>query len=51
MAIVMPRDIESSWVAIENVLQKGAHKENLSSRYAIDDEIESLEKELGEEIL
>lgn len=48
VAVVMPRDIESSWVAIENVLQKGAHKANLSSRYAMDNEIESLEKELDE---
>ena len=47
VAVVMPRDIESSWVAIENVLQKGNHKMNLSTKYEIDDEIESLKEELN----
>lgn len=27
VAIVLPRDMESSWAAIENVIQKGAHKD------------------------
>lgn len=27
VAIVLPRDLESSWAAIENILQKGAHKD------------------------
>jgi hypothetical protein len=26
VAIVLPRDLEASWAAIENVIQKGAHK-------------------------
>lgn len=27
VAIVLPRDIEGTWAAIENILQKGAHKD------------------------
>lgn len=27
VAVVLPRDIESSWAAIENVIQRGAHKD------------------------
>jgi hypothetical protein len=47
VAVVMPRDIDSSWVSIENVLQKGSHQENPSKKYGIEDEIESLKEELG----
>jgi len=47
VAVVMPRDIESSWIAIENVLQKGEHKIVSSQKYQIDDEIESLKKEFN----
>ena len=47
VAVVMPRDIDSSWVSIENVLQKGSHTTNYSSKYEIDDEIESLKEELN----
>lgn len=46
VAVVMPRDIESSWIAIENVLQKGDHKTVASKKYAIDDEIESLKEDI-----
>jgi hypothetical protein len=48
VAVVLPRDIESSWIAIENVLQKGEHKMVSSQKYEIDDEIESLKKEFNE---
>lgn len=27
VAVVLPRDIESNWAAIENIIQKGAHKD------------------------
>ncbi len=27
VAVVLPRDIETSWAAIENIIQKGAHKD------------------------
>lgn len=27
VAVVMPRDLEASWAALENVIQKGAHKD------------------------
>lgn len=27
VAIVLPRDLESNWAAIENIIQKGAHKD------------------------
>jgi hypothetical protein len=27
IAVVLPRDIESNWAAIENVIQRGAHKD------------------------
>jgi hypothetical protein len=46
VAVVMPRDIESSWIAIENVLQKGDHQMAPSKRYAIDDEIEALKDDI-----
>jgi hypothetical protein len=46
VAVVMPRDIESSWIAIENVLQKGDHQMVSSKRYAIDDEIEAMKKDI-----
>jgi hypothetical protein len=48
VAVVMPRDIESSWVAIENILQKGSLKMNLSEKPEIEDEMKSLKKELQE---
>jgi hypothetical protein len=48
VAVVMPKDIESSWIAIENVLQKGSNGSSFAGKYAIDDEIESLKKELKE---
>lgn len=48
VAVVMPKDIESSWVAIENVLQKGIHGTSFTKKYEIEDEIESLKKELRE---
>lgn len=48
VAVVLPRDIESSWLAIENVLQKGEHKMVSSQKYQIDDEIELLKKEFNE---
>ncbi len=48
VAVVMPRDIESSWIAIENVLQKGERKMVSSRKYEIDDEIESLKEKLDD---
>lgn len=48
VAVVMPRDIESSWIAIENVLQKGEHKMVSSQKSKIDDEMKSLKEELKE---
>ncbi len=48
VAVVMPRDIESNWVAIENIIQKGTHKNNVASiKPEIEDEMESLKKELN----
>jgi len=47
VAVVMPRDIDSSWVSIENVLQKGSSHESFSRKYEIEDEMESLKEELG----
>ncbi len=41
VAIVTPRDIEATWAAIENVLQKGGSAFS-PSRSALDDEIASL---------
>ncbi|MFA5777382.1 MAG: hypothetical protein WC906_03010 [Parcubacteria group bacterium] len=48
VAVVMPKDIESSWIAIENVLQKGTSRSSFAGKYTIDDDIESLKKELKE---
>lgn len=47
VAVVMPRDIDSSWVSIENVLQKGSHVKTAQKKPHIEDEIESLKKELN----
>ncbi len=44
VAIVVPRDIEATWAAIENVLQKGGNTFT-SSRSTIDDEIAFLKKD------
>ena len=48
VAVVMPRDIDSSWVSIENVLQKGSRQENFPKKYEIEDEMKSLKEELNE---
>ncbi|MFH0969274.1 MAG: hypothetical protein V1804_02095 [Patescibacteria group bacterium] len=48
VAVVMPRDIESSWVAIENVLQKGSHYLNIGKKQDVGDNFESLKEELKE---
>lgn len=47
VAIVTSRELESSWAAIENVLQKGGFYQPASSsaKYSIDEEIESWKKE------
>lgn len=45
VALVIPRDIDSSWAAIENVLQKGSSALSYnSSHQPIDDEIANLKK-------
>jgi hypothetical protein len=51
VAIVLPRNIESSWTAIENVLQKGREKSLSfqSQKTDIDKEIESLQKDADPE--
>lgn len=46
VAIVTPRDIDASWAAIENVLQKGGGF--TPSKSSVDNEIESLKKEENE---
>ena len=43
VAVVMPKDIESSWVSIENILQKGSHKRDSFSN---DQNFESIKEEL-----
>jgi hypothetical protein len=45
VAIVIPRQIESAWAAIENVIQKGkdlSPRSSASRKFGIDEEIESL---------
>ncbi|KKT94421.1 MAG: 50S ribosomal protein L7/L12 [Parcubacteria group bacterium GW2011_GWC1_45_14] len=51
VALLTPRDIESSWAAIENVLQKGGgvFGSGFDSKHAIDKEIESLKESIGSE--
>lgn len=50
VAIVTSRQLESSWAAIENVLQKGGFSASLESpKYSIDEEIDSWKKEFGSE--
>jgi hypothetical protein len=52
VAVVMPRDIESSWVSIENVLQKVNHHKitfNINEGPKISEELENLKEELNEE--
>lgn len=50
VSLLTPRDIESSWAAIENVLQKSGGIFTSESRYnEIDKEIESLKKEIQNE--
>ena len=49
VAIVLPRDIESSWAAIENVLQRAKDKLPIvesSNHYNIDNEIEKWKQDL-----
>jgi len=46
VALLTTRDIESSWAAIENVLQKGGHSFNFEMEKSIDKEIASIKKEL-----
>jgi len=46
VAVVMPRDIDSSWVSIENIIQKGSHKKNVPS---VGHEFESLKEELKDD--
>ncbi|MDO8529558.1 MAG: hypothetical protein Q7S18_02735 [bacterium] len=52
VAVVMPRDIESDWVAIENILQKGnsrkMQEEKPAKEPAIENEMEALKEELKE---
>lgn len=43
VAVVMPRDIDTSWVSIENIIQKGAHKK---TSFSVENEFESLKEEL-----
>jgi hypothetical protein len=43
VALVKPRDIESSWAAIENVLQKGGN-ESFYTQHPIDKEIADIKK-------
>lgn len=46
VAIVIPRDIESSWAAIENVLQKARDNNQLySQKFGIDKEVELWKEE------
>jgi len=52
VAVVMPRDLESSWVAIENILQKGVHKDWATDLAKATDEssaINSWKKDLGKD--
>lgn len=52
VAIVIPRDMEASWAAIENVIQKGAHKDWQADLAKATDEnstINSWKKSLKEE--
>jgi hypothetical protein len=49
VAIVLPRDIESAWAAIENVLQRARDKQPIadrSSNFNIDNEIEKWKEEI-----
>ncbi len=47
VALLTPRDIESSWASIENVLQKGGGVSSFDSEsnFSFDKEIESMEKD------
>lgn len=44
VALLTPRDIDSSWAAIENVLQKGGGVFDSSPKYSIDKEIDFLKE-------
>lgn len=46
VAMLTPRDIDSSWAAIENVLQKGGGVFGAPSKHSIDKEIESLQESI-----
>ncbi len=49
VAIVLPRDIDSSWAAIENVIQRGKEKSFItekSNNFNIDNEIENWKEEI-----
>lgn len=46
VAVVMPKDIESSWVSIENILQKGSHKYDSLSN---DNNFELIKEELRDD--
>lgn len=49
VALVKPRDIDSSWAAIENVLQKGGASISISAHHhQIDNEIEDIKKKTTE---
>lgn len=51
VAVVLPRDIDSSWAAIENILQKGVHKDWAADMAVAKDEssaINNWKKDLGE---
>lgn len=47
VALLTPRDIDSSWAAIENVLQKGGGVFGSGTKQPIDTEIDSLKKNLN----
>lgn len=48
VAVVMPRDIESSWVSIENIIQKGGSYKKSEEKNEIEEEMRSLKLELNE---
>jgi len=50
VAIILPRDIDTSWAAIENILQKGRNRmwQENGAKFGIDKEIEIWKKEFKE---